>query len=138
MKTVKQLLVLFLFISASIFANENAVKDVVTKFKNDVMKKNVSGVEAVVYPNAVFVSLNKITNSKDDIDRDTFVKYVKMGRVGVRAKNVSVKSVTVKGEYASALVNVENKKLIQEEFVTLLKVDGNWKIISSMYSIKKK
>ncbi len=142
MKSLNNLMKFFFLLifsfSISAIAGEKEVKDAVNKYMDGVSKKNSSALEEVIYENANFVAINKIINKQDDMDRDTYVKFVKAGRIGGWGKDIVIKSVNAQETIATAYIEITNSKLIQKEFVTLLKIEGTWKISNSAYSIAKK
>lgn len=134
----KLFITLVVLLSVSLVAGEQEVKDAVNKYMDGISKKNTSALENVIYEKATFIAVNKIINKQDDMDRENFVKFVKAGRIGGWGKDIAIKSVNAQETIATAYVEIANDKLIQKECITLLIVDGSWKVSSSVYSIAKK
>lgn len=129
--------------SVAIFANgpvnpvdkaeiENVIKDYVTSTDN----KKVDELDNLFYDKAAFVCVNKISNKVIECDKETYLDQVKSGKLGGWSRDYSIESVDMHEETAVAKVVITDKRLKQVEYVSLAKIDGQWKIVSRTYTLE--
>lgn len=117
---------------------EDEVKQAVSTYVKAVDTKNVSNLQQVLLPNATFSSLNKINNNFTQVPASDYIASVKAGKIGGWERNLSINSVDVSENIATAKLELTDARLKQVEYVTLMKVDGSWKIVNSALTVEKK
>lgn len=118
-------------------ADEDVVKQVVTTYVTGTDTKNADALESVLHDAATIVGHNKLRNQYATYSSDEYVDAVKRGRIGGWKRQLSITSVDVTDGTAMAKIIVTDSKLKQFEYITLIKVDGAWKITNSTYSVEK-
>jgi len=137
------LVILSLFLFSSVNAknlinsgDDEAVKAVIENFSKGVDSRNVETLEEVVYPGAHFLNFNKVTNKITEMTNEELIELVKKGRAGGWTRELSINSVDVNENTAIAKVEMKDAKLKQTGFITLVKENGSWKIMSGAYTLE--
>ena len=134
------LLSIFIFSSvaiAAVPADEEAVKQAITTYVTGTDSKNTSALESVFHDAATFVGHNKLRNQYTSYSSSEYINAVKRGRMGGWKRDLTITQVDVADGTAMAKIIVSDKKLRQHEYVSLIKVDGAWKIVNSTFSVEK-
>ena len=132
-----------LFLASSILAAGNDIKkedkgdveQVITNFVKSVDSRDAGALSKSVISNANILTFNQIANKLDDYTASQFVDLVKNGQKGGWARTVSVSSVDVDGNIASAKVDITDPRLKESGYVTLVKDDGTWKVASEVTTL---
>jgi hypothetical protein len=137
------LVILSLFLFSSVNAknlinsgDDEAVKEVIENFSQGVDGRNVETLQEVVYPGAHFLNFNKVTNKITEMTNEELIELVKKGRAGGWTRELSINSVDVNENTAIAKVEMKDAKLKQTGFITLVKENGSWKIMSGAYTLE--
>ena len=137
------LVILSLFLFSSVNAknlinsgDDEAVKAVIENFSKGVDSRNVETLEEVVYQGAHFLNFNKVTNKITEMTNEELIELVKKGRAGGWTRELSINSVDVNENTAIAKVEMKDAKLKQTGFITLVKENGSWKIMSGAYTLE--
>ncbi|MGD8781271.1 MAG: DUF3225 domain-containing protein [Ignavibacteria bacterium] len=140
-KKTSFLLILTLVISNISFANtaveEAAVKTVIEKYAAATEAKDVSALEDLFAKNAVIFRITLRGKEVIEYDQDAFTEQVKKGRLGGWKRDLEVQSVDVYDNTAVAKIKLTDKKLKQTEFLSFVKIDGVWKIVSCSLTREK-
>lgn len=134
---IKILAVVILF-SVNSFAADNAVNDMVNQYLNSAKKGEISSFENFISDDAEFTRINNIINKRNNHSKSDFLDIVKSGQFCNWASETNVKLVDVSGDIAVAHVEYKNSKLVQNEYLTILLADNEWKIVHSVCSLSKK
>ena len=111
-------------------ADDAAIKQAIEKYAKSTDDKDGSGVESVFYKDAVVFSVNKFNNKVSEMSLSEYVNEIKNGKFGGWERDLSIESVDVYGSTAVAKVMLKDSKLKQTEYLSLVKMDGGWKIVS--------
>lgn len=136
-QVIKILGVVILF-SVNSFAADNAVNDMVNQYLSSAKKGEISTFENFISEDAEFTRINNIINERNSHSKSDFLDIVKSGKFCNWASETNVKLVDVSGDIAVAHVEYKNSKLVQNEYLTLLLDDNEWKIVHSVCSLSKK
>ena len=93
---------------------------------------------AIFFKDAQFVGVNKINNSLVNSNENEYIELVKKGRMGGWQRDFNVASLDANDQTAMAKVEITDSKLKQTEYLTLVKVDGAWKIVNRTYTVEMK
>jgi hypothetical protein len=134
-KNLLTIILSVLFLTNLAFANtppadDTAVKQAIEKYAKSTDDKDGSGVESVFYKEALIYSVNKFNNKVSEMTLDEYVDGIKKGRFGGWERDLSIESVDVYGNTAVAKVMLKDAKLKQTEYLSLVKMDDGWKIVS--------
>ncbi|HEX3073811.1 MAG TPA: nuclear transport factor 2 family protein [Ignavibacteriales bacterium] len=142
MKSFNLVAILLVF-TISVFAkspvspeDETAIKQTIENFVKGTDSRNVSMLEKVFYEDASFVGVNKINKSFVNSNNDEYIDLVKKGRMGGWQREFNVASLDANDQTAMAKVEITDSKLKQTEYLTLVKVDGAWKIVNRTYTVE--
>ncbi|MCU7494362.1 MAG: nuclear transport factor 2 family protein [Ignavibacteria bacterium] len=117
---------------------EEEVKQAVSSYVKATDTKNVSNLQQLLSSNATFSTFNKINNRFSQLLAEDYISSVKSGKIGGWERNLTINSVDVNENLAMAKIELTDARLIQVEYVTLMKVDGSWKIVNSALTVEKK
>jgi ketosteroid isomerase-like protein len=139
MKSFKILSILFLsffFISSTFAANKlsdkdkAAVKKTIQEFVTNLDKGNVNGVKSTISDKSTFVQVNGITNKSTQYTSDDYLSAIKDRSIGGWERQLEIMDVNAAGNTAMAKIQTKDPRTTSTGFVTLLKENNNWKIIS--------
>ncbi len=140
-KKVSFLLILTFVITNVSFANtaveESAVKTVIEKYAAATEAKDGGALSEVFADNAVIYRVALGSKKVMEYDQSSFAEQVKKGRLGGWKRDLKVQSVDVYDNTAVAKIQLTDSKLKQTEFLSFVKIDGNWKIVSSSLTREK-
>lgn len=117
---------------------EDEVKQAVTSYEKAIDTKNVSNLQQLLATNASITTLNKINNNFAQYAASDYISSVKSGKIGGWERNLTINSVDVNENLAIAKVELTDARLKQVEYVTLMKVNGSWKIVNSALTVEKR
>jgi len=136
-------IMLLLTLSLTTLANNNSpveeenVKQVVSDFMSGIDNKNADLLESVLIDGGRFIEIN-VVDKVNSYSSGELVAEVKSGKVGGWKRNYEISSVELSDNVAIAKVQIQSAKIIQQQFVSLVKVEGAWKVASSCSSMEKK
>lgn len=144
MKSLK-LTAILLMVTFSVFAkgtlspeDETAIKQTIENYVKGTDSRNVNMLEDAFFKDAQFVGYNKINNSLVNSTNDEYIDLVKKGRMGGWQREFSVSSLDANDQTAMAKLEITDSKLKQTEYLTLVKIEGDWKIVSRTYTVESK
>ena len=117
-------------------ADVEAVKQVIQDYVKGTDSQNVNMLEKILYPQGNFFSYNAITNKASQMTNDQFLERVKKRQVGGWERQLDINSVDINDNTAMAKIEVKDARLKQHGYLTLVKDDGNWKIMSGAYTLE--
>ena len=144
MKSAKILLtsmMLLLMTFASFAANNNpsndeqAVKQSIETFVKGVDSRNVDAIKNVISSDASFVTVNTLTKKNEEFSHDGLVDQVQSGKMGGWVRNLSVSSVDVNDNVAMAKVEITDARLKRVGYISLVKGNDGWKIVSEVSTL---
>lgn len=135
------ILSLFLFssVKASSFTNssdDESVKVAIENYSKGIDNRNTETLEKVMYPGAHFLNFSKITNKITEMNNEELIELIKKGKAGGWERELNISSVEINENTAIAKVEMKDLKLKQTGFVTLVKENGSWKIMSGAYTLE--
>jgi len=141
-KNVLTILFAVLFLTSAAFttisaADDAAVKQAIEKYAKSTDDKDGSGVSSVFHKDAVVYSVNQFNNKVTEMSLAEYVDEIKKGKFGGWERELTIQSVDVYGNTAVAKVLLKDSKLKQTEYLSLVKMDGGWKIVSCSLTREK-
>lgn len=127
-----------LLFSINSFAADNAVTDMVNQYLKSAKTGELATVDNFISEDAEFTRINNIINKMNNHSKSDFLDIVKSGQFCNWASETNVKFVDVSGDIAVAHLEYASSKLIQNEYLTLIFSDNEWKIVNSVCSLSKK
>ena len=144
MKSIRiSLAVLSIFLFSSAYAkslvitsDDEAVRQVIENYSKGIDSRDTGILENVIYPNAHFLNYNKVTNQISETSNEELLALIRKGKAGGWQRELSISSVEVNENTAIAKVEMKDAKVKQTGFLTLVKENGTWKIMSGAYTLE--
>ncbi len=140
-KKVSLLLILSFLVANVAFANtpveEAAVKSVIEKYAAAIEAKDGNALDNVFAKNVVIYRVALGSKKVMEYDQVAFAQQVKKGRLGGWKRDLTVKNVDIYDNTAVAKIQLKDTKLKQTEFLSFVKIDGEWKIVSCSFTREK-
>lgn len=131
------ILLTVLFLSLSIFAQNNDEAGVRECLQN-YMSGQGDRVEKAFHPSATMKYIDVQSKEFKDVPIADYIARVK-GNTGPRAdRKIGIESLNVAGTAAQAKIKIETDKVIMYDYMNLLKINGEWKIVSKIFSREDK
>lgn len=115
---------------------EESVKKVVTDFIQGIDNKDADQVESTILEDGTFISTN-LKNRVESFTSSELVDNVKSGKLGGWKRNFKIASVELKDNIAMVKVEFTSSKITQFHVMSLVLVDGQWKIVSCCANMSK-
>ena len=133
----KSTILLFaLFFSLSIFAQsseEAAVRECLQNY----MSGQGDRVEKAFHPSATMKYIDYQSKEFKDVPIADYIARVKTNTNRTERK-IAIESLNVEGNAAQAKIRIETDKVILNDYMNLLKINGEWKIVSKIFSRQDK
>lgn len=94
-------------------------------------------VEKSFHPSATMKYIDVQTNEFKDIPIADYITRVKSNTNKIDRK-IEIVSLNVEGNAAQAKIKIETSQAILYDYMNLLKINGEWKIVSKIFSRKNK
>jgi hypothetical protein len=117
-------------------ADVEAVKQVIHDYVKGTDTRDVGTLEKLLYPSGNFYNYNKLTDKTSEMTNDQFLDQVKKGVAGGWIRQLNINSVDVNDNTAMAEVEITDARIKQYGYLTLVKENGNWKIMSGAYTLE--
>jgi hypothetical protein len=117
-------------------ADVEAVKQVIEDYVKGTDSQNTDLLEKILYPDGNYFNYNAITNKASQMTNDQFLERVKKGQTGGWERQLNINSVDVNDNTAMAKIEVKDARMSQHGYLTLIKEDGKWKIMSGAYTLE--
>jgi hypothetical protein len=117
-------------------ADVEAVKQVIQDYVKGTDSQNAVLLEKILYPEGNYFNYNAVTNKVSQMTNDQFLEKVKKRQTGGWERQLDISSVDVNDNTAMAKIEVKDARMRQHGYLTLVKEDGKWKIMSSAYTLE--
>ena len=95
-------------------------------------------VEKAFHPSATMKYVDYQSKESKDVPIADYIARVK-GNTGPRAdRKIGIESLNIEGNAAQAKIRIETDKVILNDYMNLLKINGEWKIVSKIFSRQDK
>ena len=94
-------------------------------------------VEKAFHPSATMKYIDAATGEFKDVPIADYIARVKANTTKSERK-IEIVSVNVEGNAASGKIKIETDKVILYDYMNLLKINGEWKIVSKIFSRENK
>jgi Putative lumazine-binding len=135
----KSLILLFAIalISFSAFA-QSSEEPAVRECLQNYMSGQGDRVEKAFHPSATMKYIDFQSKEFKDVPIAEYIARVK-GNTGARTdRKIEVTSLNIEGTAAQAKIKIETDKVILYDYMNLLKINGEWKIVSKIFSRQEK
>lgn len=117
-------------------ADVEAVKQVIQDYVKGTDSQNVDMLEKILYPSGNYFSFNTVTNKVSQMTNDEYLDRVKKKQTGGWERQLNINSVDVNDNTAMAKIEIQDARMKQHGYLTLVKEDGKWKIMSGAYTLE--
>ena len=139
MKKITLLLVLFLTAITSLktFAQTNDEEKAVRACLEEYMSGDGNRMEKAFHPSASMKYIDAQTGEFKDVPIAEFIARAKANTSKMERK-IEIVSVNIEGNAANGKIKIETEKVILYDYMNMLKINGEWKIVSKIFSRKDK
>jgi hypothetical protein len=95
-------------------------------------------VEKAFHPSATMKYVDVQSGEFKDVPIADYIARVKANSNGPGKRNIEIVSLNIEGSAAQAKIKIETEKVILYDYMNLLKVNGEWKIVSKIFSRQNK
>ena len=129
------MLAAILFISISIHAqtDEAGARACLENY----MSGDATRVEKAFHPSASMKYLDAQSGEFKDVPIADYIARVKANTNKMERK-IEIVSLNVEGNAANGKIKIETDKVIMYDYMNMLKINGEWKIVSKIFSRKEK
>jgi Putative lumazine-binding len=93
--------------------------------------------EKAFHPSATMKYIDAATGEFKDVPIAEFIARVKAS-TAKQERTIEIVSVNIEGTAASGKIKIETAKAILYDYMNLLKINGEWKIVSKIFSRQDK
>jgi Putative lumazine-binding len=126
-------IVTLLSLTAAAQNDEAAVKTCLEHY----MSGDGNRMEIAFHPSATMKYIDYKTGEFKDVPIAEFIARVKANTTR-NERSIEIVSVNIEGNAAQAKIKIETDKVVMYDYMNLLKVNGEWKIVSKVFSRKDK
>ena len=90
-------------------------------------------VEKAFHPSAMMKYIDAQTGEFKDVPIADYIARVKASTTKTERK-IEITSLNIEGNAAQAKIKIETDKAILHDYMNLLKINGEWKIVSKIFS----
>lgn len=131
------LLAAFLFVTAAAQTPDEAgVRECLQNY----MSGQGDRVEKAFHPSTTMKYIDAQTNEFKDVPIADYIARVKAnsGSGNRNDRKIEILSLNVEGSAAQAKIKIDTEKVILYDYMNLLKINGEWKIVSKIFSRQNK
>ncbi|MFI5131290.1 MAG: nuclear transport factor 2 family protein [Chitinophagales bacterium] len=121
--------ILTLSVHAQTIADEAGVKACLENY----MSGEGDKVEKAFHPSATMKYIDAQTGEFKDVPIADYIARVKASTTKTERK-IEITSLNIEGNAAQAKIKIETDKAILHDYMNLLKINGEWKIVSKIFS----
>lgn len=94
-------------------------------------------VEKAFHPSATMKYIDAQTKEFRDVPIAEYIARVK-GNTSRSDRKIEITALSIEGNAANAKIKIETDKVILYDYMNMLKINGEWKIVSKIFSRKDK
>jgi len=110
-------------------ADETAVRACLQEY----MSGDGNRMEKAFHPSASMKYIDAATGEFKDVPIADFIARVKANTTKAERK-IEIVSVNIEGAAANGKIKIETDKVIMYDYMNMLKINGEWKIVSKIFS----
>ncbi|HMK04926.1 MAG TPA: nuclear transport factor 2 family protein [Ferruginibacter sp.] len=135
----KILLLLLVFIAATFLTTRAQTNDeaAVRACLEDYMSGDGNRMEKAFHTSASMKYIDGQTGEFKDVPIADFIARVK-ANTNKTERKIGIESVSIEGDAASGKIKIETEKVILYDYMNMLKINGEWKIVSKIFSRRNK
>lgn len=132
--------ILFLFLSIGLISFSALAQDDKAAARaclEDYMSGEGARVEKAFHPSASMKYIDITTNEFKDVPIADYIARVKQNTVPSK-RNIEIMELNVEGTAANGKIRIESEKAVMYDYMNMLKINGEWKIVSKIFSRQNK
>ncbi len=139
MKRIATLLMLFFITGFSLktTAQPNDEEKAVRACLEEYMSGDGNRMEKAFHPSASMKYIDAQTGEFKDVPIADFIARAK-ANTNKSERKIEIVSVNMEGNAANGKIKIETDKVILYDYMNMLKINGEWKIVSKIFSRKNK
>ena len=95
-------------------------------------------VEKAFHPSATMKYIDAQSGEFKDVPIAEYIARVKANTNGPGKRTIEIVSLNIEGNAAQGKIKIETDKVILYDYMNLLKINGEWKIVSKIFSRQNK
>jgi protease I len=103
----------------------------------DYMSGDGARVEKAFHPSATMKYIDVTTNEFKDVPIADYIARVKANTTPSK-RDIRIVELNVEGTAANGKIKIETDKVIMYDYMNMLKINGDWKIVSKIFSRQTK
>ena len=125
----------FVLLNMTVFAQTKSDEDGVKECLQNYMSGVGDRVEKAFHPSATMKYIDYKTGEFKDVPIGEFIERVKANpNAGKSDRKIEIISMNIEGDAAQAKIKIESGTVIMNDYMNLLKINGEWKIVSKIFS----
>ncbi len=104
----------------------------------DYMSGDGNRVEKAFHSSATMKYLDAQTGEFKDVPIADYIARVKANTNGPGNRKIEIVSLNIEGNAANGKIKIETDKVILYDYMNMLKINGEWKIVSKIFSRQSK
>ena len=127
------LAIVSLILSVTSIAQNKPDEEAVKACLENYMSGDGNRMEKAFHPSATMKYIDAKTNEFKDVPIADFITRVKANTTKQERK-IEIVSMNIEGNAANGKIKIETDKAILYDYMNMLKIDGEWKIVSKIFS----
>ena len=127
------LAIVSLILSVTSIAQNKTDEEAVKACLENYMSGDGNRMEKAFHPSATMKYIDAKTNEFKDVPIADFITRVKANTTKQERK-IEIVSMNIEGNAANGKIKIETDKAILYDYMNMLKIDGEWKIVSKIFS----
>ena len=127
------LAIVSLILSVTSIAQNKTDEEAVKACLENYMSGDGDRMEKAFHPSATMKYIDASTNEFKDVPIADFIARVK-ANTNKTERKIEIVSMNIEGNAANGKIKIETDKAILYDYMNMLKIDGEWKIVSKIFS----
>ena len=127
------LAIVSLILSVTSIAQNKTDEEAVKACLENYMSGDGDRMEKAFHPSATMKYIDASTNEFKDVPIADFIARVK-ANTNKTERKIEIASMNIEGNAANGKLKIETDKAILYDYMNMLKIDGEWKIVSKIFS----
>ena len=128
------LVIMSLILSVTSIAQNNTVEEAAVRAcLENYMSGDGNRMEKAFHPSASMKYIDAKTNEFKDVPIADFIARVK-ANTNKSERKIEIVALSIEGNAANGKIRIESGDVILYDYMNMLKIDGEWKIVSKIFS----
>ena len=128
------LVIMSLILSVTSIAQNNTVEEAAVRAcLENYMSGDGNRMEKAFHPSASMKYIDAKTNEFKDVPIADFIARIK-ANTNKSERKIEIVALSIEGNAANGKIRIESGDVILYDYMNMLKIDGEWKIVSKIFS----